>query len=169
MTKVQAGGFPAQEEIRFRLSVRQRLLPVIPAVLSLGVNVLNPAGRAAFGAWFFVLWVGLVLLVTVLAATSPFGVTLTPSAALVRNLRRRTIPWASVQSVRVEQVMGTRLVALYQADGRRTRLRAPITGLLQGDRDFEAKFHVIGQWWLAHRGGDWVPVPPPGAGMPTWR
>ncbi|MGW3913013.1 hypothetical protein ACWEBX_16040 [Streptomyces sp. NPDC005070] len=169
MTEPQVSGAPASEEIRFRLGVRQRLTPVIPAVLILVLDTLNPASRAPFGVWFFVTWVVLVLLLTVASATSPFGITLTPSAALVRNLRRRTVPWASVQSVRVEQVMGGRVVVLYEAGGRRTRLRAPVTGFLQRDRDFEEKFHVIGQWWLAHRGSDWVPVPPPGTGAPNWR
>ncbi|MFE1286841.1 hypothetical protein [Streptomyces sp. NPDC058751] len=167
MTKFQAGAVPAQDGIRFRLGIRQCLLPVTPVFLSLGLNSLNPAGRAAFGPWFLVPWAASALLATVVSVTVPFGITLTPSAAVVRNLRRRTIPWASVQSVRVEQIMGSRFVALYEADGRRTRLRAPMTGFLQRDRDFEVKFHTIGQWWLAHRGGDWVPVPPPGTGAPA--
>lgn len=167
MAEFQAGGMPAQGEIRFRLGIWQCLLPVMPAFLGLGLGTLNPAGRAAFGPWFFVPWAASVLLLTVISATFPFGITLTPSAAVVRNLRRRTIPWVSVQSVRVERIMGGRFVALYEADGRRTRLRAPMTGFLQRDRDFERKFHTVGQWWLAHRGNDWVPVPPPGTGTPA--
>ncbi|MFF3415409.1 hypothetical protein ACFYW9_11995 [Streptomyces sp. NPDC002698] len=169
MTESQVSGAPAPEEIRFRLGVRQ----CVPTLLLMTVCVwsgtvlraVTGVGRPVFDVWTLVLWIMLVV-----SVVSPFGITLTPSAARVRDLRRRTIPWASVQSVRVEQVMGGRVVALYEAGGRRTRLRAPVTGFLQRDRGFEEKFHVIGQWWLAHRGTDWVPVPPPpGGGTTAWR
>ncbi|MET8331637.1 hypothetical protein [Streptomyces sp. NPDC005181] len=91
------------------------------------------------------------------------GVTLTESTAIVHNLRRRTIRWSNVQAIRVEPFQGIRTVVLYEASGRRTRLRAPITGFLNWDRGFEEKFHTIGRWWLEHRGPDWAPVPVPGA------
>ncbi|MER5796450.1 hypothetical protein [Streptomyces sp. NPDC001980] len=103
-----------------------------------------------------------VLLPLVLITSRRFGVTLTPSAAIVHGLRRRTILWSNVQAIRVESVLGSRTVAIYEAGGRHTRLRAPTTGFLSWDRSFEEKFHTIGRWWLAHRGPDWVPVPPPG-------
>lgn len=171
MTESQVSGAPAPEEIRFRPGVWQRVLPLLPMTMALGfdafLRVVSTVPRPAFDARFHSLWIVLVLML--LVASSFFGITLTPSAARVHGLRRRTVPWASVQSVRVEQVMGGRVVVLYEAGGRRTRLRAPFTGFLQRDRDFEEKFHVIGQWWLAHRGTDWVPVPPPGSGTPTRR
>ncbi|MHB9860539.1 hypothetical protein [Streptomyces sp. YIM S03343] len=94
---------------------------------------------------------------------APPGITLTPSAAIVRRVRKRTIPWSNVQAIQVESYAGSRTVVIYEAGGRRTRLRAPITGFLSWDRGFEEKFHTIGRWWLAHRGPDWVPVPPPWA------
>ncbi|WP_329300851.1 hypothetical protein OG410_22505 [Streptomyces sp. NBC_00659] len=171
MTESQVSGAPAPEEIRFRPSVWQRVLPLLPMTMALGfdafMRVVSPVPKPAFDVWFHSLLIVLVL--TLAVASSFFGITLKPSAARVHGLRRRTILWASVQDVRVEQVMGGRVVALYEADGRRTRLRAPFTGFLQQDRRFEEKFHVIGQWWLAHRGTDWVPVPPPGSGTPTRR
>ncbi|MFD5517546.1 hypothetical protein [Streptomyces sp. NPDC127066] len=171
MTESRVSGAPAPEEIRFRPGVWQRVLPLLPMTMALGfdafLRVVSPVPRPAFDAWFLFLWI--VSVPTLLVASSFFGITLTPSAARVHGLRRRTVPWASVQSVRVEQIMGGRVVALYEADGRRTRLRAPFTGFLQRDRRFEEKFHVIGQWWLAHRGTDRVPVPPPGTGAQTWR
>ncbi|MGW0824692.1 hypothetical protein [Streptomyces sp. NPDC002845] len=112
--------------------------------------------------------VGLVVLwiaVLVLGVLLPFyfGVTLTSSAAVVHGLRRRTILWSDVQAIQVESIMGTRTVVIHEAGGRRTRLRAPTTGFLAWDRRFEEKFHVIGRWWLDHRGTDWTPVPPPRA------
>ncbi|WP_328450158.1 hypothetical protein OG780_20190 [Streptomyces sp. NBC_00386] len=168
MSESQVSGAPALEEIRFRLGIWQCVPPLLlmTACLWFGpvLGAVTGVGRPSFDAWTLAMWIVLVVLVV-----SPFGVTLTPSAARVHDLRRRTVPWASVQSVRVEQVMGGRVVVLYEADGRRTRLRAPVTGFLQRDRGFEEKFHVIGQWWLAYRGTDWVPVPPPGSGTPTRR
>lgn len=109
------------------------------------------------------------IVVLVLGAVFPsrFGVTLTPSGAVVHNLRRRTIPWADIQAVRIESVLGTRSVVLHVADGRRTELSAPRSGFLAWDRHFEEKFHVIGDWWMTHRGPDWSPAPPPPS--PAWR
>ncbi|WP_392964827.1 hypothetical protein [Streptomyces sp. LN245] len=168
MTESQVSGSPAPEEIRFRLGVRQCAPPLLLMTVCLWfgpvLGAVTGVGRPVFDVWTLVLWIVLVV-----SVVSPSGITLTPSAARVHGLRRRTVPWASVQSVRVEHVMGGRVVALYEAGGRRTRLRAPITGFLQRDRNFEEKFHVIGQWWLAHRGTDWVPVPPPGSGTPARR
>lgn len=80
-----------------------------------------------------------------------FGVVLTPWTAEVHNLRRRVIWWPDVEAIRVERVMFSRTVVIYEFGGRRTRLRAPITGFLFWDRRFEEKYHAIGRWWLEHR------------------
>ncbi|MFJ7969162.1 hypothetical protein [Streptomyces sp. NPDC096324] len=168
MTEPQVSGAPAPEEVRFRPGMRQCVLPLLLMTVCLWsgtvLRAVADVGLPVFDVWTPVLWIVLVV-----SVVSPFGITLTPSAARVHDLRRRTVPWTSVQSVRIEHVAGGRVVVLYEADGRRTRLRAPVTGFLQRDRDFEEKFHVIGQWWLAHRGSDWVPVPPPGTGSPNRR
>ncbi|MFE7795787.1 hypothetical protein [Streptomyces sp. NPDC057460] len=119
----------------------------------------TPAGSEiaeSLGMWVAALFVLLVL-------GQYLGVTLTESTAIVHNLRRRTIQWSNVQAIRVERVQGTQTVVIYEAGGRRTRLRAPITGFLNWDRGFEEKFRTIGRWWLDHRGPDWAPVPLPGA------
>jgi hypothetical protein len=170
MTESQVSGALASEEIRFRLGIWQRVLPLVLMTVCLGsgtvLRAVADVGRPVFDPWTVAVWLPLVVLVV-----SPFGITLTPSAARVHDVRRRTIPWASVQNVRAEQVMGGRVVVLYEADGRRTRLRAPVTGFLERDRRFEEKFHVIGQWWQTHRGTDWIALPPPRtapfAGAPT--
>ncbi|MFD4556001.1 hypothetical protein ACFWP5_17060 [Streptomyces sp. NPDC058469] len=107
-------------------------------------------------------WIVLLALATLLPAY--FGITLTPSAAVVRNVRRRTIPWSDIQAIQIESTLGTKSIVLHEANGRRTRLRAPTTGFPVWDRHFEEKFHTIGTWWLTHRGPDWTPTPPP----PTW-
>ncbi|WP_406307207.1 hypothetical protein OHA61_39455 [Streptomyces sp. NBC_00885] len=156
------------ERVRYGLSRFQRALPFLPfAVLGFVIEVIevNDWMRgepfSAGPANPFWVWIAMPLLAMIVFPRH--GVTLTPSAAVVHNLRRRTIPWSDVQGVHTESSMGVRAVVIYEATGRRTRLRAPITGVLCWDRGFEEKFHAIGRWWLAHRGADWAPVPPPWA------
>jgi hypothetical protein len=102
-----------------------------------------------------------VVLLTVLSAAAfsrTFGVILDPEVARVNGLRRQVVPWRRVQAVSTESMLGTRRVVLWTDDGGRIPLRAP-TATIFGGR-FDVKFHQIGQWWLAHRGADWKPVPP---------
>ncbi|MFE9446504.1 hypothetical protein ACFYO2_48300 [Streptomyces sp. NPDC006602] len=106
-------------------------------------------------------WTAMLLVLLILG--QHFGVTLTESTAVVHSLRRRTIHWSNVQAIRVERLHGNQIVVIYEAGGRRTRLRAPITGFLCWDREFEEKFRTIGRWWLDHRGPDWTPALLPGA------
>ncbi|MEU7382552.1 MULTISPECIES: hypothetical protein [unclassified Streptomyces] len=153
------------ERVRYRLTRPQRLLPLLPSMIAVAFQVsfwLDVGGHVVVPGLFA--WGALLLLAVITSRF--FGVTLTPSAAVVHNFRRRTIPWSNVQAIRIESFFGNRTVVIYEAGGRRTRLRAPITGFLNWDRGFEEKFHVIGRWWLEHRGPDWVPVPPPWA---RWR
>ncbi len=158
-------GTRPQDKVRYCATVWQRITPVLPlTVLSVALIItsLNGTWPPDTASALVMLWIGVLILGGLLP--SYFGITLTPSAAVVRNMRRRTIPWADIQGIQIESVMGTRMIVLYEANGRRTRLRAPSTGFLAWDRRFEEKFHVMGQWWLTHRGPDWTPAPPP----PAW-
>lgn len=146
--------------IRYRLTPLQRLLSMVPGIIIVASQVLFRVDGGPSGLY---LVSELLVWCVVPIASRLFGVTLTPSAAIVHNIRRRTIPWSSVQAIQIESLFGSRTVVIYEAGGRRTRLRAPITAFLNWDRSFEEKFHTIGRWWLDHRGPDWVPVPPPGA------
>lgn len=145
------------ERIRYRLTLLQRVLPVLPVTLLGGLFQLliwwegGPAGPL----------IGLIVLAFAMPVFSrPFGITLTRPAAVVHNLSRRTIPWAGIQAIGTEWVFGARFVVIHEAGGRRTRLRAPVTGFFSWDRNFEEKLHTIGRWWLDHRGPDWAPSPP---------
>ncbi|WP_052441474.1 hypothetical protein [Streptacidiphilus anmyonensis] len=80
------------------------------------------------------------------------GVTLTAEAAVVHNLRRRTIAWTDVSEVSVEPWSGGRRVVLCEANGRRTPLRMPSTGFLSWDRGLDVKVATIRGCWLANRG-----------------
>lgn len=151
------------ERIRYRLTLLQRWLPGLPAtVIVTAFQVLFWLDGGPFGPVLFTgLVMGVAMPLLAMILSSPFGITLTPSAAVVHNLRRRTIPWSDVQAIRVESSLGSRAVVIYEANGRRTCMRAPTTGFPNWDRSFEEKFHTIGRWWLDHRGPDWAPVPPP--------
>jgi hypothetical protein len=163
MEQPQSGTVPP-ERIRYRLTLLQRGLSMLPAMCMIMI--------AQFSLWLNGGPTDVVLLSLLAGAVVPFmpllgvrsfGITLTASAAVVHGLRRRTVPWSDVQAVMIEPLLGSRTVVIHEAGGRRTRLRAPITGFLSWDSDFEEKFHTIGRWWLEHRGPDWVPVPPPWA------
>lgn len=163
---------PAPEGVRYRLTLVQRGLPALPlAVLGVVLQILfRLDGPPPPGLVFTTsLWIAMPLFGLLLSPR--FGITLTPSAAVVHNLRRRTIPWPNVQAIQIEPYQGTRRVVVYEAGGRRTPLRAPVTGFLAWDGGFEEKYHTVVRWWLDHRGPDWAPVPPPwavnGRGGPT--
>ncbi|MEU9346847.1 hypothetical protein AB0D74_37135 [Streptomyces sp. NPDC048278] len=151
------------EHIRYRLTSLQRLLPVLPGFGAVTTSqVLFWLDRGSLDPLLIpglIIWG--VVFPLVLITSWRFGVTLTPSAAVAHGFRRRTVPWSNVQAIRIESILGSRNVVIYEAGGRHTRLRAPMTGFLSWDRNFEEKFHTIGRWWLDHRGPDWVPVPPP--------
>ncbi|MEV7326349.1 hypothetical protein [Streptomyces sp. NPDC093970] len=153
------------EGIRYRLTPLQSLPSVAPALVITVVQILFWLDGETTLPLIDTLLMWAVLLSVLLFTSRRLGVSLTPSAAIVYNLRRRTVPWSNVQAIHVESLLGSQTVVIYEAGGRCTRLRAPITGFLNRDRDFEEKFHSIGRWWMDHRGPDWVPVPPP---EPWW-
>ena len=79
------------------------------------------------------------------------GVTLAPDGLHVHSLRPRTILWADIAWLSTQRLLGATYVIVWEASGRWTRLRAPTTGLLAWDRDFEDKCRTIGTWQQAMR------------------
>jgi hypothetical protein len=96
-----------------------------------------------------------------------FGIDLTRESAVVRGLRRRSIPWPDVQAVLLHDQRGAGRVSLVLEGGERVTLRAPTTFLGLGGARYERDFHRIGQWWLAHRGESWHPVRPEAPRLPA--
>lgn len=163
----------SSEQIRFRLTAWQWLIPFLPVLLGTVVELVlrateqpTPAAYALTSAEHhqvvlfnaIAIPIAAVLFVVCALETRWFGVTLTPTEARVHSVRRRTIRWSDVRAVTTENVLGTRVVVLYE-ENRRTRLRAPITGWLTLDRRFEQKYRTIGQWWLEHGGLVEQPLP----------
>lgn len=146
--------------VEFRMTVLQRLMPMASAVIGcvLALAAVQLMGEpTSFDAILHGLAAPLIGALIGTLAPPTYRITLSPHMAQVRNLRRRTIYWSDVQVIRIEKQFTNRTIVIYEADGRKTRLRAPVTGFLVWDRRFEEKFHVIGQWWLDFRGPDWQP------------
>jgi hypothetical protein len=93
-------------------------------------------------------------------AVRTLGVELTPEAAVIHGRRRRTVPWLEVQSV-VSHVNanGSSAVQLILENGVPVTLPFPKTLWRKGDSGFQRDMERIDQWWLAHRGEFWRPVP----------
>jgi hypothetical protein len=158
---VLAGYPPGQ--VRFRPTPRQALVIYLLPVVILTEQVLFDLDMRSHwqGAplWPGVLYaLALALLLT--AALRWFGATLTPDGVLVRNLRRRAIAWHELAAIRVEPMLGTRTVVLYERSGRRTRLRLPATGPLYRDPAFDAKVQLVHDYWVRYSAGT---IPPPSA------
>ena len=155
------------DTIRYNLTRFQRLPAFVGVAIVLGSWLATSfkLGNRAATSPLIVLFVIELLVLGALP-----GTTLTPYEAIVgQGLRRRRIPWDDVASIEIQNRLGNRVIAIYQTNGRRTRLRAPITGFLNWDKQFEEKFHVIGRWWLDHRGtGVPLDAGPQGWGPGTW-
>jgi hypothetical protein len=117
-----------------------------------GLDVMRESPESA---WPLVL--GFVLVAEALWIRS-FGIDLTRESAIVRGIRRRSIPWQEVQAVLRHSQLGSGRVSLVLESGTRLTLRAPTRFWGIGGARYERDFHRIGQWWLAHRGESWRPV-----------
>lgn len=140
--------------IRLHLTWRQSaFVMVLGSLLVVQRMLYDPLGTGTI--LFTTAWIALLLL------DRWCGVTLTPDAAIVRNLRRQVVPWSAVRDITVEYRACNRTVMLWEA-GRRTRLRAPLTGPLMRDPHFDEKYRLIVDYRLARGEDGWAPSPPPG-------
>jgi hypothetical protein len=147
-------------EIHFTLSLWQRLLPMLIPMSALGLEclvILHHGYGPAFGVVF-----ALPFAIAV-AVSNRFGVTLTETGLRMCGLTTQDIPWQSIRYIETVNVLGTSGVRLHLFSGKTRRLRAPIAGFLQPDRDFAAKADTI-DWWWKHYTGQLQPLQP--ADMP---
>lgn len=70
----------------------------------------------------------------------------------MHSLRPRVIPWPDIASLSTDRLLGGTYVIVWETAGRSTRLRAPSTGLLAWDDDFETKYLTIRAWHQALSG-----------------
>ena len=108
--------------------------------------------------WFALPWLAVFVgNVAVGFAVRNFGLDLTAEFAMVRGLRRRKVPWPSVQAVARHQQFGGWGVRLILDSGESVKLIFPKRGH-KDDAHYERDFQRIEEWWLTHRGESWRPV-----------
>jgi hypothetical protein len=161
------------EVVRVRTPRRAFLLYVVPLVLStvqltVLVWVPHPGIEWWSGPWQRGSWAVMFVLSAALVADvvlRPGGIDLRDEVAVVVGpLRSREIPWRDVQAVAFRRGID---VTLYLAGGREVRCLYPRHNLLFVSwQRVTADYHRVGQWWLAHRGPDWRPIPSPPAPPP---
>lgn len=163
----------------FTPTTRQKWLPpALAAVLLIAEAVSQVRHRhnpdpgishqlAMFDLYF---WSTVTPLYALLIAGSflPHRIELGETALILRRpyRRRRVIHWHNIQAVRIDERGSRCRVAVYgdDPDGRRTLLPVPYSGFMVKDPNLGVKFHILGQAWLARRGDDWEPLPPPHPG-----
>jgi hypothetical protein len=124
--------------LRYGLSVRQRLVYLVIGVgLLLGALLPGQTALATPGG-LFVVWFFTSALV---------GSAIDGSGIQLRGIYRRHVPWTQVSDVTTRRFLGCTIVVLRLGSRGRRRLRAPFTGPLQRDRDFDAKVETIRHCW----------------------
>jgi hypothetical protein len=104
---------------------------------------------------------GVAILVAALVLwTAVFqGVTLTETEIVIRSVRTRRVPWSQIQGLDQRRQSGSGWLRLWLEDGKSVALPTPrIAWPARNRGTFERDFHLIGQWWLEHRGPDWRPA-----------
>lgn len=134
-------------EIRFNLSVRQRMIYLVLG----GVMTLAGILITLVGGFSALIVVGLVFVVYFFAFAR-FGATIDATGVRVRGLTTKHIPWQQIENVETFSLLGTTGVKLRLAGGRGQNLRAPVTGIGQRDPEFETKLATIRQWWQHYTG-----------------
>lgn len=149
MTESGTGGC-----VRLRPTWTSRVAAVLPMAVILGVAMVA-GGMTPTWVGFFV-----AVLVTSDLLTRHNGITLAPDVAVVHCpfRRARRIPWSRIQAVTVEANFGSSRILLWTDERRPVPLGAP-TAMFRR-RDFTAGFHLVGRWWLQHRGPAWRPLWP---------
>jgi hypothetical protein len=133
------------------------VLPGAVLILQLVNVAVNPPFSADW-VWFAL---GVIVFVALVVAggTRFQGVTLKDAELVVRVFRTRHIPWSQVQAVSQQSQMGSRWVVLSLADRKSVRLPAPrVAWPARGKAKYDEQYHLIGQWWLEHRGAGWRPA-----------
>jgi hypothetical protein len=156
---IEQGAGPPDAVVRIRSPRYVLIQPVVMAGLFLVIAGSNWTRDDQIGNSppFWLALAGVIVAQSLWELT--WGVDLTPESAVLRGVRRRSIPWREVQAIVPYEHGGSRLVRLIPQNGKPVTLRAPRSWWRLGGAAYERDFHRIDQWWLAHRGGSWRPVP----------
>jgi hypothetical protein len=135
---------------------RARCIPYVPVALYLVGDLIvtdDVDGRLQLGA----ILAG--LLVMVFLESCWFGITLTPTEAVVRSWRVQRIPWSDVQGITQQPIFFRGFRLLLWTSDRCVELRTMRTLLGFGRDELTEDYHQIGRWWLTYRGESWTPTP----------
>jgi hypothetical protein len=135
-----------------------RVLPVEMLVAATGVFDLRTGDR--FGA--VPLGGALLALLLTIALAVRFRVELRPDELRVVGWSRRVIPWSRVQSVQPATGSWFTLKPTTVYDGHIPVPLRPLTPTWPwASKRPDPRYHQIGEYWLAHRGAAWLPLPLP--------
>jgi hypothetical protein len=152
-----AGEAIGKTEIRYRLTLLQRALPVFAGLWVLLAVMALVASRTAYPLRAAEIrdFIGSIFVMTgsLVCFTREEGVTLRPGEMVVHKTRKRVIDWHSIADITIERELVYRVVIIRDAGGRRIRLPAPESYL---DHGFDEKVRIIQSCWLGRH--DW-PVP----------
>jgi hypothetical protein len=103
-------------------------------------------------------WSGLVVMVLLAFAWGALlglhmfrlGLTVTPDVLVAHGWSCRVIAWRDIERITIQGSWDRKSVWVQETSGRKTKLRAPATGWLNWDRNFDAKFRWLGEWYMAH-------------------
>ena len=159
---VFAGGdgstIAAGDQVRIRAPLWVAMVARAPVIVLVGASAyLTTDSTRRMHPSVALLWIPYALLVAAIATLiGRLGVTLTPSDAVIHGLWRTRVRWAEIAAVTQERSFGSRYVRIWTHYGYSRRLRAPYVPFFGvGRRQFEESFHLIGRWWLDHRGPGW--------------
>ena len=147
------------DTIRIRLPLKHRVLIVLAALVYLFIAWSELHHDPLAGVIGVVIYViAACAAITALGAIRMlfWGVDLTPEAAVVHVWRNRTIPWAEVEGVVAEKVGRNRCVSLHLTGQRRIDIRGQAMQGFSPSRAFDARFHIVAQYWATHHGPDQV-------------
>ncbi|UGQ14195.1 hypothetical protein LO772_11720 [Yinghuangia sp. ASG 101] len=148
-------------EIRMELGFGQRL-PYLAA--GCGLTALGIVS-IVFDSTPTSLFPGVAMLV-MFFVSARWGAVLTPYGLTAKGLTTRHFAWPEIAMVEVSRFLGTQTVRLTLANGKRTRLRAPVSGWGAQDAHFPMKAYTIWQWWAA---GSGRVAQPDGPVPPLWQ
>lgn len=134
-------------EIRMGLSFGQRT----PYLIGGGLMTVGGVANIVFDGVPTSLVPGVAMIV-VFFASARWGAVLTSHGLTAKGFTTRHFAWPEIMEVEVSKFLGTQTVRLTLANGKRTRLRAPISGWGGHDPEFPAKSYTIWQWWIAATG-----------------
>lgn len=147
-TRPRPGILIGMQTIEYRITSSQRMffLWIGGAITALGLLLL------ALGTVSVIQLVLGPVLIGYYFLFARFGSTLSASGIRAHGLTTQDFAWHDIADIDTTNFLGSTMVRLRLTNGRKVRLRAPVTGPLQRDPEFGQKLATIRHWWMSARG-----------------